>query len=154
MLDLLSETTASRHATDRFATATQAPWVGKPTVVFDGHCNFCIGWVKTIRQLDRKRILAYTPFQKAPVLMRLAELSESELRNKMHLITPAGSTFHANEAIAEILHNLGVPRFLTSLLINPVAASLYKFIANNRYRIFGCSDKCYIPQLGMETYDY
>ena len=118
----------------------------KPRLVYDGVCNLCIGAVRFLNAIDHKHAIEYTPYQRLdPEITRRYALSEAELQGRMHMIWRNGSLVRGAAAICEVCKLLVPVTVVCGFFNTPLARRLYDFIARRRYRLFGCSDSCYVP---------
>jgi predicted DCC family thiol-disulfide oxidoreductase YuxK len=62
----------------------------------------------------------------------------------MYLIRRDGSLAGGPFAIVEICKLLTPFSFLCNLFRTPFAQRLYNWVAQRRYRIFGCRESCYV----------
>lgn len=61
----------------------------------------------------------------------------------MHLIQEDGSVLAGPDAITEVCKLLMPVKFACKLFATLPAKKLYEFVAQRRYRIFGCRGSCY-----------
>lgn len=120
----------------------------KPIIVFDGHCVFCSTWARIVLRFDRRGVFRLLPAQTAlgTALYRHYGLDPDNYETNI-LIERGVARFKADGSI-RMAQLLGFPWSLALLfraLPLPVANGLYGIVARNRFRIFGRSDVCYIP---------
>ena len=120
----------------------------KPIIVFDGVCVLCSGFVRFVvaRDPDAKFrfVSAQSPLGQA--LFRHYDLDTDDFET--NLLIADGRAFGKLDALTGILQRLGgVWRIATiaSLLPRTLRDRLYDRIARNRYRIFGRTDSCIVP---------
>jgi predicted DCC family thiol-disulfide oxidoreductase YuxK len=121
---------------------------GAPTIVFDGLCKFCNGWVGFVLRRDMKRRFRFATAQSVAGGALMAEhgLSASDLSTV--LFVQDGKGFVKSTAGLRILMTLGgVWRVAGALLIVPrfIRDGVYMFIARNRFRIAGRHETCPLP---------
>lgn len=121
-----------------------------PILFFDGHCNLCNGAVQWFLKRDKKEVLRFASLQSdlAKQLLPTAgvnpeELSSLVLYNDGKAHTHSAGALRTGELLGGIYAPLGkagllFPRFLRD--------GVYDFIARNRYRWFGRSEVCWLPQ--------
>ena len=131
----------SDQATDKLESIPDA---SIPLVIFDGDCAMCSGAVQLILKLEREPKMHFAPIR-GETFKRLipGALHERETMMLHH----QGQTLTESEAVLKIAHLLGAPwsiayafRILPAGLRNLV----YRWIARNRYRIFGRNESCYL----------
>ena len=78
----------------------------KPVLIYDGYCNMCVSFVKTLelyhRQSNTNHAVEMVPYQKAEDLINTYQLDRDELRNAFHFITTDGKVFKAGAAIDQL----------------------------------------------------
>jgi predicted DCC family thiol-disulfide oxidoreductase YuxK len=124
-----------------------------PIIVFDGVCVLCSRWVDFILQHDRtgRFRLAAMQGQCGRSLLSAHGLSPDDPVS--FLLVDGGRGYSDTDAIARVLAQLGgrwrwaaaVLRAIPRALRDPV----YRWIARNRYRVFGRRDQCRLPEVGQ-----
>ncbi|ATQ42095.1 thiol-disulfide oxidoreductase DCC family protein [Caulobacter mirabilis] len=120
----------------------------RPIIIFDGHCVFCSGWARVVLRFDRKGVFRLLPAQTplGAALYRHYGLDPEDYQTNI-LIERGEARFKADGSM-RMAALLGFPFSLAGvfrLLPIPVADALYDVVAKNRFRLFGRSDVCYIP---------
>jgi predicted DCC family thiol-disulfide oxidoreductase YuxK len=116
-------------------------------VVFDAQCLLCSGWVQFLLKRDRKKIIKFASMQSAigTALLNKAGLSTTNLETLLVII---GDRSHRNTAaILQILHAIGWPwrlAWIGWIIPAPLRDGLYRYVARNRYRLFGRRETCFI----------
>lgn len=117
-------------------------------IVFDAKCLLCSAWVKFLLKHDTRKKFRFASIQSA----RGKALLENEGLNPEHLETLLLVTdtkvYRHTAAILRVLNALGWPWRLVWigwLIPAPLRNALYRWVARNRYRIFGQSEACYVP---------
>lgn len=123
----------------------------RPIIIFDGHCVFCSTWARIVLRFDSKGVFRLLPAQTAlgTALYRHYGLDPENYETNI-LIETGVARFKADGSI-RMAQLLGFPWSLAlvfRILPLAVANSLYGIVARNRFRIFGRSDVCYIPDAG------
>ena len=128
-------------------------------MLFDGVCHLCDGTVRTVLALDRDGAIRFTPIQ-SPRGRRLAEAHGLDPdAPESFLFFDQGRPLRRTAAVAALLRRLPAPwRWLAIVdrLPKGPADAVYDWIAANRYRLFGKSDRCMVPtpeQLGRFEFD-
>jgi predicted DCC family thiol-disulfide oxidoreductase YuxK len=119
-------------------------------VVFDAQCLLCNGWVKFLLKHDRKQIFQFASIQ-SPVGLALLEKAQLKVEGleTLLVIDEQGRSFQHTAAILRVVHGLGWPwRFawVGWLIPAPLRDAIYRFIAKNRYRVFGRQEPCLLPR--------
>jgi predicted DCC family thiol-disulfide oxidoreductase YuxK len=116
-------------------------------IVFDGVCNFCNRVVQIIIRHDPSAQIYFAAQQSEVGEQLLKDLAIKESSNSV-LFVKDGLVYYQSDAVIEIAkllkgwpiifkYGIIVPRFLRN--------AIYKFIAANRYAIFGKQDQCMVP---------
>lgn len=122
----------------------------QPLVIFDGVCNLCHGAVRFIVARDPKAVFQFVALQSPIAQALLAETSISQAAaqaDTVYLIKD-GEVFIKSEAAIEIAKSLiGYWPWLRFLRWLPLGLRdwAYDFIARYRYRLFGQSPLCLLP---------
>lgn len=118
-----------------------------PLVLFDGVCNLCNGTVDFILKRDRKKQFRFVALQ--------SEAGE-KIRKKFRfpeeidsvILIHKEKVFYESDAALEIARLLPAPwKWAVFFRIVPCSwrNALYRWIARNRYRLFGKKKECRIP---------
>lgn len=126
----------------------------RATIVFDGVCVLCNGWVRFLLRHDRRQRYRFAAMQGDAGRRLLADngLDPDDpvsflLIEYDHGVLPRVST--DTDAMRRVLSGLGgVWRLaaVSALLPRSLRNSLYRVLARNRYRWFGRRDACFVPE--------
>lgn len=124
-----------------------------PVVLFDGVCNLCNSSVNFIIDRDKKKRFSFASLQSeaADELLKNHDSIKSEAASV--ILNEGGNLYTGSSAALRIGSMLGgTYSFLKAFLMipRPIRDAGYKYIARNRYRWFGKSDTCRIPEPGLE----
>ena len=117
-------------------------------IVFDGVCNFCNRIIQLIIRHDPSSQIHFAAQQSEAGEKLIKDLDIKESSNSV-LFVKDGLVYYQSDAVIEIAkllkgwpiifkYGIIVPRFLRN--------AIYKFIAANRYAIFGKQDQCMVPK--------
>src|SRR5215213_2579952 len=119
-----------------------------PIILFDGVCNFCNSTVNFILRQDKKQVFQFAALQSdaGQKLLKEHQLPVQEFNS--FLFIENNKTYLASTAALRLAQYLPwywqwtqlfwlIPRFLRD--------SIYRLIANNRYKWFGKREACMIP---------
>ena len=117
-------------------------------LVFDAKCLLCSAWVKFLLKHDRREVFQFASIQSEAgrELLSRAGLSVGKLETL--LLVDGARSYQHTAAIFRVLDELGFPwRFAWAAWLVPASIrdSAYRWIARNRYRIFGQADACFLP---------
>ncbi len=117
-------------------------------IVFDGVCNFCNRIVQIIIRHDPSCQIHFAAQQSEAGEKFLNQYSIQESTSSVVFITN-GMVYYQSDAVIEIAKFLtGWPSIFKYTIIVPrfLRNTIYKFIATNRYTIFGKQDHCMLPK--------
>ena len=117
-------------------------------MVFDGVCHLCSGFVRLVLKFDRSREIRFAPIQ-SPFGRRLAESHGVDPDDPLtFLFFDHGRALEASDGMIAMLRRFPAPvRYLAVIawMPRPLRDLVYRFIARNRYRLFGRRQTCFIP---------
>ena len=117
-----------------------------PTILFDGDCAYCNGWVDWIRKRDAKGTFRFASLQ-SPEGLALRDRHAIPKELDSVILVTEGRAYWRSAAAWRILAALPGHR-ISGLLLRVVAAPLrdlgYTLIARNRHRL-GVADECELP---------
>ena len=121
-------------------------------VIFDGYCNFCSRSVRFVLRKDKRRYFTFAASQTPEgqnilSLYRLGELAEHSI-----VLIEHGNVYWKSTAALRIARQLadGWRLFYVCMIIpRRLRDFVYDLIARNRYRLFGMSDRCFVPDPAM-----
>jgi predicted DCC family thiol-disulfide oxidoreductase YuxK len=123
--------------------------VSHSILVFDGVCVLCSHWVDFVLRHDRQRLYQFAAMQTPTGRQLLLKHGIDPDDPKSFLLLEQGRSYTDTDALVRVLKSFGgywsiisafvgvVPRFLRD--------PLYRWIARNRYRLFGKRDVCIVP---------
>lgn len=133
------------------------PLPTSPVLLFDGVCNLCHGFVQFILDHERSSDLTFVPLQSEvarKLLERAFDLAtarsirhDGSAPDSMVLIED-GRGYLRSTAALRVVHRLRAPyRWLGIFAVvpRPIRDAVYRWIAKNRYRWFGHSERCRVP---------
>ncbi len=118
-------------------------------VVFDAQCLLCNGWVRFLLRHDRRGVFRFAAVQGAVGGRLLAQAGLRVEGLQTLLLVDGDRTWQHSAAILRIFHALGYPwraACLGWIVPAPWRDGLYRLIARNRYRLFGRSPQCAMPE--------
>ena len=116
-------------------------------ILFDGYCNLCNRWVDFVIKRDPQKKFRFVAQQSPKGQQLLKERGISVSANSI-LLFRNQQIFNRSTAVLNILRQLQspikhiyyfifIPRFIRDII--------YLIIAKNRYRIFGKTEVCRLP---------
>jgi predicted DCC family thiol-disulfide oxidoreductase YuxK len=123
-------------------------------IVFDARCLLCNGWVQFLLRHDRRAAFRFASIQGATGLALLGKAGLKVDGLQTLLLVDGERTWQHTSAILRVLHGLGWPwrlAWIGWLVPAPLRDALYRWVARNRYWMFGRSDTCILPPPGFAT---
>lgn len=123
-------------------------------VFFDGMCNLCNGTVQLLIRNDRKQQLKFCSLQSEKGTEAIKK-AEGQADTPKSIIFQVGDKYYTKStAVLKIARTLdGKWALLYPLVVipRPVRDLVYDLIARNRYRWFGRSETCMMPDHSVAT---
>lgn len=119
------------------------------TIVFDGVCVLCNGWVRFLLRHDCRQRYRFAAMQGEHGRALLERHGLDPDDPVSFLLVEDGRAFTDTDAIARVLRGLRgvwiVPALLVSLTPRRLRDPAYRLLARNRYRVFGRHESCLLP---------
>ncbi len=117
------------------------------TVLFDGVCNFCNGWVRFVIERDPKQFFRFASLQSE---IAASLLKEHQLTVSLDSIVLLKGNKYYTESTAVLhickeLHGWWKWLYLLIVIPKPLRDWAYRWFAKNRYRFFGRQESCMLP---------
>jgi predicted DCC family thiol-disulfide oxidoreductase YuxK len=128
--------------------------MGSIIVFFDGYCHLCSGVVRWLLARDKKQRFLFAPLQGSTALEMLGLNAEQQEAPASLLVWDQGRLRMESEAALYLARQLpGFWKFLIVLYVvpAPIRNWVYRFVAARRYRWFGKSVHCMLPEPGHEN---
>ncbi len=119
-----------------------------PVVFMDGDCVLCTWGARTIARLDRDHAFRICPTQNAVGQAVLFHYGFDPSDPDTWLFLDKGQAYGSLDAMIRAgrrLGGLGWTLSILSVLPRPVQDWLYRRLARNRYRLFGRTEMCAVP---------
>jgi len=122
----------------------------KAVVLFDGVCNLCNHTVQFIIRHDKAQHFQFASQQSEAGQRLLAQhhIPGSQALAESVVVIEGEKVWLASDAVFRILYRLGGAwRMLAVLRLLPkgLRDGVYRWVAQNRYRIFGRRESCLVP---------
>ncbi len=117
-------------------------------LLFDGVCNLCNGLVRFILRHERNPVIRFAALQSIPADSSLIKLIPNTIGPSTIVFMENNKTYVKSEAAFKIAAHLRRPWSWLSwfrFLPRPVSDFVYDLIAKYRYRLFGKSESCMVP---------
>ena len=129
------------------------PWPDDDVILYDGVCIFCSHWIRFVAARDIDRRFRFTAIQ-SDYGSRLARaLGIDPTDPDTNAVIHGGTAHLKSDAALTVLSLLPGWSWVRALRIFPVWVRdpVYSLIARNRYRIFGRSDACMVPDAAFKA---
>jgi predicted DCC family thiol-disulfide oxidoreductase YuxK len=117
-------------------------------IVFDAQCLLCSRWVQFLLRRPTGRQIRFASIQGETGKRLLAQAGLEVNALQTLLVVDNGNSWQHTAAILRVLHALGWPwrlAWIGWLVPAPLRDAAYRWVARNRYRIFGRSEVCLVP---------
>jgi predicted DCC family thiol-disulfide oxidoreductase YuxK len=116
------------------------------TLLYDAECVLCTNSVRTLRKLKTSVPLRMISLQEADLEVLLPGTSFAELQAQIHVIDTDGQVYKGADSIICILKTVPSLKWISWLYripgLKPMADLMYRWVAKNRYKLFGKVDSC------------
>lgn len=123
--------------------------IGMPAIVlFDGLCNLCDGTVRFIIDRDPTGRFRFAPLQSDVATATFARIRAGAPRIDSIMLIEGDTIYQRSDAILRIAELLGRPWSLAArfrFVPRAIRDAVYRFIARNRYTVFGVRTTCRLP---------
>lgn len=122
-------------------------------ILFDGVCNLCNGTVQLIIRLDKKKRFRYASLQSEKGREILADFTTQQLPDSFFYLKK-GKLYSQSSAALLVGIELGFPANLIGVAyVFPgfFRDFVYDLIAANRYRWFGKTETCMVPDPNISS---
>lgn len=118
----------------------------RPIVFYDGVCGLCTRSVQLLLKLDRHHRLLFAPLQGTTY----KTITKNEHTSFDSIVVYTNNELYSEvKALQHIGKTLGgfwnILRIISFAIPPLIGNALYRFIAKNRYQIFGKNDHCHLP---------
>ena len=129
------------------------------TILFDGVCNLCNGFVQFVIRHDRAGRFRFAALQseagRALLTAHGFDAAAAGATNPDSVLLLSGGRLYSHStAVLRIAHGLGGVWALAGVgrvLPRAWRDALYRFVARNRYRWFGRQESCMLPTPALKA---
>jgi predicted DCC family thiol-disulfide oxidoreductase YuxK len=117
-------------------------------VLFDGVCNFCNASINFVIEHDTAGYFKFAPLQSEIGEELTAKHDIDRVETDSVILVENGKVYTHSDAalgIARRLNGIWSWAYALRVIPRPIRDLAYKFIARNRYRLFGRRDACMMP---------
>jgi len=126
----------------------------KKIILFDGMCNFCVGWIQFIINNDHNDIFRFVSIQSLKGEEIIKQHGLDIKRNDSIILSTNQLLKYRSDAVLDILFHLKtVWKFLIFLYLvpRPIRDFFYNLIAKKRHFFSGKRNKCFIPDKTIKS---
>jgi predicted DCC family thiol-disulfide oxidoreductase YuxK len=119
-----------------------------PIILFDSMCVLCSANAQFVLRFDKKRLFRLASMQGEVGAALYRRFDIDPLNPESLIIVSGDMLLRDSDAIFAIYHGLGWPWRAVGIfkfVPRPLRDSVYRWVARNRYRIFGRRDICWFP---------
>jgi predicted DCC family thiol-disulfide oxidoreductase YuxK len=124
-------------------------WPDDDVILYDGVCVFCSRWIRFVAARDKT--FRFTSIQSEYGARLAKTLGIDPDDPDTNAVIHGGVAYFKSDAALTALSQLpgfGWVRVMFAVP-KPLRNAVYSLVANNRYRIFGKYDACFVPNEGM-----
>ena len=117
-------------------------------LLFDGVCNLCNGVVQFVIKRDPKAKFKFSSLQSSTGQQLLKKFQLPTTDFESFVLIEGERYYRRSTAALRLMKKLGKGWQLLYVFIivpAPIRDFFYNLIANNRYKVFGRTDECWIP---------
>ena len=122
--------------------------VNKPVLLFDGVCNLCNGVVQFVIKRDPEERFKFSSLQSNTGQELLKKFNLPTTDFESFVLIEGDRYYKKSTAALHLFKKLGSGwQLLYAFMIipAPIRDFFYSLVANNRYKVFGRADQCWIP---------
>ena len=126
---------------------TMNKWPDDDVILYDGICVFCSRWIRFVAARDKTRRFRFTAIQSGYGTRLAQAFGINPDDPDTNAVIHGGVAYFKSDGALTVLSNLpcwGWVRVLFSVP-NPLRDAVYNLVAQNRYRIFGRYEACFVP---------
>jgi predicted DCC family thiol-disulfide oxidoreductase YuxK len=126
-------------------------WPDDDIILYDGVCIFCSSWVRFVAKRDVAKRLRFTPIQSEYGSRLARHFGIDPDDPDTNAVIHGGAAYFKSDAALTVLSQLPGWSWVRVLFAVPAALRnpVYNLIARNRYRIFGRSEACMVPDASL-----
>ena len=131
----------------------RARWPDDDVILYDGVCVFCSRWIRFIAARDTDRRFRFTAIQSAYGTRLARHFGIDPDDPDTNAVIHGGVAYFKSDAALTVLANLPGWSWAGAFraVPKPLRDAVYSLVANNRYRIFGKYETCFVPDAAMKA---
>ena len=126
----------------------------KRIILFDGVCNFCIGWIQFIINHDYDDVFRFVSIQSVKGQEIIKKYNLDVEKNDSIFLLKNKLLIDRSTAVLDILFDLKTvwKVFLILYLVpKPIRDFFYNLVAKRRHVFLGTRSKCFIPNKNIKS---
>ena len=129
------------------------PWPDDDVILYDGVCIFCSRWIQFVAKRDTDHRFRFTQIQSDYGSRLARHFGIDPADPDTNAVIHGGVAYVRSDAALTVLSTLPGWQWVRVLFAVPKALRnpVYSLIATNRYRIFGKTEACIVPDAGMRA---
>ena len=133
--------------------ANEVSWPDDDVILYDGVCVFCSRWIRFVATRDDAKRFRFTAIQSAYGARMAQAFAIDPEDPDTNAVIHGGVAYFKSDAALTVLSTLPGWRWTRLLFAvpKPLRNAVYNLIAQNRYRIFGKYDACFVPDTDMRA---
>jgi predicted DCC family thiol-disulfide oxidoreductase YuxK len=136
------------------ASPSLPPGVPDGTVLYDGVCVLCSAWFKFVAARDPEARFRFTPIQGEFGRQLAVHLGIDPDNPQTNAVIIGGKAYVRSDAALQILRRLPGWSWTRVFLALPRGPRdwFYDRVAQNRYKLFGRTDTCMVPDVNLRRH--
>lgn len=128
-------------------------WPDDDVILYDGVCVFCSRWVRFVATRDIAQRFRFTPIQSDYGSRLACHFGIDPEDPDTNAVIHGGEVYFKSDAALTVLSLLPGWSWTRALFAVPTALRnpVYNLVARNRYRIFGRSEQCMLPDAALRA---
>lgn len=125
-----------------------------PVMLYDGVCNLCNRSVRFVLERDSRHLFRFASLQSKEAQAILSRYGVTIQMDTIYLVQD-GELHDRSSAALRIMAKLSAPWPLMAVFLvipKPLRDWVYNIVGKNRYRLFGRTDACQLPDEAVRRY--
>lgn len=122
-------------------------------LIFDGDCVLCSANARFVLRHDKRGLFRLAAMQGVAGAALMRDAGVDSANPDTIILIDGARVRRESDAVIAIFEKLGWPWRLAGaarLLPAPIRDAAYRWVARNRYRLFGRKDQCFVPRKEWE----
>lgn len=127
--------------------------VNHPILIFDGDCILCSANARFVLRHDKDGLFRLAAMQGEAGAALMRDAGVDATKPDTIILLDGARVRRESDAVIALFEKLGWPwrlATLARLIPTPIRDVAYRWIAHNRYHLFGRKDQCFVPRKEWE----